>query len=71
VLSNPKTATPTTPLLLSEPETRRVLGGISARTLFNYRRDGLLPFVKVGTRTFYRPEDLERFVAERRQGGQQ
>jgi hypothetical protein len=62
--------TPQVPLLLvPEREARRILGDLSAKTMFNYRRAGLLGYVQVGSRIMYEPAALERFVAERRQVG--
>jgi Helix-turn-helix domain len=57
------------PILVDETTTRRLLGNVSAKSLFNWRRNGSLPFVKLGTRTMYRPEDLAEFVERRRQRG--
>lgn len=56
-------------LLLDEPTARAELGNLSGRTLFTLRKSGALPFVRIGSRIFYKREDLERFIAARRQGG--
>jgi excisionase family DNA binding protein len=41
---------------------RELLGGISEPFLFKLMRTGQLPFVKVGDRTMFRPQDLEEFI---------
>ena len=56
------------PFLVAEPEARRLLGGLSTKTMFNLRRRGL-PFVKVGSRTMYDPRDLARWIEDQK-GGQ-
>ena len=51
-------------LLLSPREAAYRLGGISLRHLWNLTQPrGPLPVVKLGRRTFYRPQDLEAFIA--------
>jgi hypothetical protein len=54
-------------LLIDEREARRLLGGLCAKTMYNLRRAGELPAVKIGTRTMYDLADLRRFV-ERQKG---
>jgi len=50
-------------LLLSPREAAYRLGGISVRHLWNLSQPrGPLPVVKLGRRTFYRPEDLQAFL---------
>ncbi len=58
-----------TPLLVCEVDARRLLGGLSAKTLYLLRRDSGLPFVKVGSRTLYDPRDVARWVEERKSNG--
>jgi hypothetical protein len=55
------------PMLVNELEARTLLGGLSAKTMYNLRRDGLLPAVKIGSRTMYDVADLRAFI-ERRKG---
>jgi helix-turn-helix protein len=55
------------PMLVDEREARRLLGGLCAKTMYNLRRDGLLPAVKIGTRTMYEVADLRTFI-ERQKG---
>jgi hypothetical protein len=55
-------AEPLAPLLVDEREARRLLGGLCAKTMYNLRRAGELPGVKIGTRTMYDLADLRRFV---------
>ena len=65
---NPPTALPSpTPLLVPEPEARRLLGNVCAKTLYNLRQSGL-PFVKLGSRVMYSPADLAVWI-ERQKGG--
>ncbi len=56
---------PPRPLLLDESTAARVLGDVSPKSLYNWRKDGSLRCVKLGTRTMYRPEDLADFIARR------
>jgi hypothetical protein len=52
-------------LLLSPREAAYKLGGISVRHLWALTRPrGPIPCVKLGRRIFYRPADLETFLAE-------
>jgi hypothetical protein len=51
-----------TPMLVDEREARRLLGGLCAKTMYNLRRDGLLPAVKIGSRTMYDVVDLQSFI---------
>ncbi|MBK6426818.1 MAG: helix-turn-helix domain-containing protein [Blastocatellia bacterium] len=48
-------------LTVDEPEAASLLG-LSRPTLHRLRRDGRLPFVRVGSRVLYRRRDLERFL---------
>ena len=57
-----------TPLLVNERDARRLLGGLCAKTLYNLRRSGQLPGVRVGSRVLYDVADLRAFI-DRRKGG--
>lgn len=48
-------------LTLREDEAAALLG-LSRPTLHRLRRNGRLPFVRVGSRVLYRMRDLERFL---------
>jgi excisionase family DNA binding protein len=52
---------PTAPILVDENEAARLLG-LSAKTLYNMRRAGQLPFVRVRGRIMYRPVALEKWA---------
>ena len=54
-------------LLVNELDARRLLGGLCAKTMYNLRRSGELPAVKVGSRTMYDVVDLKAFI-ERQKG---
>ena len=56
------------PLLVDERDACRLLGGLSTKTLFNLRRAGALPFVKIGSRVMYDMAELRGFI-ERHKGG--
>jgi Helix-turn-helix domain len=56
-------STPIAPLLLTEAQAARAMG-VSVRTMFSLRRRGLA-FLKIGSKTLYRPGDLERWIDER------
>lgn len=51
--------------LLTAKQARRLLGGISKSTLWRLVRQGDLPVVRIGRRTFFRPEDVENLVARK------
>ena len=53
------------PLLVDEREARRLLGGISRATLFNYRRAGL-PFIRLPGRIMFSPADLADWISRHR-----
>ena len=55
----------TEPALLDETEAAKFLGGVSAKHLFNLRRRGDLPFLRIGTRVMYSRQSLLRWIAER------
>ena len=55
------------PALLDETEAAKFLGGVSAKHLFNLRKRGDLPFVRIGTRVMYSRQSLERWIAAREQ----
>jgi hypothetical protein len=54
------------PLLVDDPEARRLLGGLCAKTMYNLRRDGL-PHVKIGSRVMYDLADLRAFIERRKE----
>ena len=50
--------------LLTQKRTEKAVG-LSGRTLERHRQAGTGPkFVKLGRRVFYRPEDLDEWIAE-------
>jgi excisionase family DNA binding protein len=51
--------------LLSIKQAAEFLGGISVQTLYGWVCDRLIPFVKVGRRDMFRPEDLIKFIERR------
>ena len=53
-------------LLVNEREARRLLGGLCAKTMYNLRRTGELPGVKIGSRIMYDVADLRAFVARQK-----
>jgi len=55
-------------IVLTEKEAAAALK-LSVKTLFNLRRAGALPYVRIGSRICYTRADLERFVTSRRRGG--
>jgi hypothetical protein len=57
------------PILVDEREARRLLGNVSAKSMFNWRRLADLPFVKLGNRTMYCPADLARWIEEKKHKG--
>ena len=63
----PPTATLPDPLLVDEPEARRLLGGLCAKTMYNLRRSGELAWIKIGSRVMYDVADLRAFI-ERQKG---
>ena len=62
-------ATSTPPLLVDEAQARRLLGGLCAKTMYNLRRSGELPFVKIGSRIMYDVADLKAFIERRKEVG--
>ncbi len=56
-------------MLVDESTAARALGNVSPKSLYNWRKDGSLLYVKLGTRTMYRPEDLADFIARRQVKG--
>jgi hypothetical protein len=64
-MSDAASLSPLTPLLLNEVQARKVLGGISRATLFNYRRLGL-PFIKLPGRVMFEPSALKEWIAGHR-----
>jgi hypothetical protein len=57
------------PLLVDERNARHLLGGICAKSMYNFRQRGLLRCVKVGSRTLYDVRDLQSFVERMKQLG--
>ncbi len=58
------------PLLLGARKTSKTLGGICEKTLWNHTYPrGTIPSLKIGTRTFYDPRDLEKWIDEQKQEG--
>jgi hypothetical protein len=58
-------------LLVNEVEARRMLGGLSVKSMFLLRRDRGLPFVKLGSRTLYSPADLAAWIESRKTAGRE
>jgi len=56
-------------LLIDRIEAARLLS-VSPSTVDNMRRRGDLPSVKIGARRLFRIADLERWVADRLEGGE-
>jgi excisionase family DNA binding protein len=54
------------PLLVSEREAGRLLG-VTARTVFELRRSGKLPVVKIRARVLYPVAAIHRFISEQAQ----
>jgi hypothetical protein len=50
-------------LLVSEREAARLLGGVCPKTVYSLRHAGELAGVKIGTRIFYTPAELQAFIA--------
>lgn len=55
------------PLLVDETEARRLLGGLCPKSMFNLRRYHGLPFVKLGNRVMYDPNDVADWIESRKQ----
>jgi excisionase family DNA binding protein len=51
-----------TPLLYSADDAARMLGGISKAMVYRYVQNGELQPIKLGARTLFSREELERFV---------
>ena len=62
----PAKPAPTPALLVNEREAGRLLG-VTARTVYELRRTGELPAVRIGSRVLYSRDDLSDFIAKRRQ----
>jgi hypothetical protein len=62
----PNTNVPVThpPILVDEKTAARLLS-LSPRTIWQMRKDGILPYVQHGTRIGYRPEALVTYAAAR------
>ena len=57
------------PMLVNEREARRLLGGLCAKTMYNLRRTGELPGVKIGSRIMYDVADLRAFIQRQKEAG--
>lgn len=57
------------PLLIPELDARRLLGGVSAKTIYVWREREHLPYLKVGARVLYDPADLAAWVEARKGNG--
>ena len=57
---------PTASVWLSNEQARAYLGGVSKATLARWRRDGRLPYSKVGGVLTYRRDDLDAFLEAHR-----
>ena len=57
-----------TQLLYNEGETRQVLGGIGRSKLYQLVAEGRIEPTKIGRRTFFAAEELERFVSALKAG---
>jgi excisionase family DNA binding protein len=53
-------------MLVSEREAGRLLG-VTPRTVYELRRTGEIPAVRIGSRVLYSRDDLAAFIAKRRQ----
>jgi hypothetical protein len=54
--------------LISVAEARHQLGGISPTTFYGLVNEGELSLVKIGSRSFVQPEELDDFVRRKRNG---
>lgn len=72
----PKAAATATEAALPEPlrdekTTAHILGVSSAMLVaWRFRRDPILPFVRIGRRVLYRPSDIRAFVERNLHGAQ-
>ncbi len=48
--------------LLTATEVRKLLGGMSIGTLQTLRNNGVLPFYKIGGKTFYHMDDIMKVL---------
>ncbi len=55
--------------LFNEPQAAKFLGGVSTKHLFNLRKRGELPFVRIGRRVMYAKNSLEKMIAAREESG--
>jgi excisionase family DNA binding protein len=53
--------------LLSEPQVRARLGGISRMTLTRIRDRGELPAIRIGRRRFFDPADVKAYIDRNRE----
>lgn len=59
------TATPLEPLQ-DEEQASKTCGGLHPKTLYNARRRKELGYVQLGSRIFYEPAELRRWIAAHR-----
>ena len=52
-----------TQLLYSETHARQILGGLGRSKLYQLMAEGKIAATKIGRRTFFTADELERFVA--------
>lgn len=57
------------PLLYDADAAAKILGGISKAMVYRYVQHGELHPVKLGSRTLFTMEELQRFVRERQKAG--
>ncbi len=57
------------PLLVNERDARRLLGGLCAKTMYNLRRTGELPGVKIGSRIMYDADRKARSSSRQKGAG--
>ncbi len=57
------------PFLVDDPQARRLLGGVCAKTMYNLRQAGL-PHVKIGSRVMYDVADLRAYIELRKGVGE-
>jgi len=63
----PETTDPAPKRLLSEPEARAYLGGLSARSMYDFRIRWRVPAIKILPQSLrFDPADLDRAIADAR-----
>lgn len=61
-----KPEAPVDPIMVTEREAARRLG-VSSKTLFKWRQENMVPFVRIGSMVRYKVEDLIALVDKYRQ----